>query len=160
MKTNAVSRLCFSGFALAVIACCWELPSQTFTPQPVQKMPTDTGRSLLADCSDLRRHFFDQQTIESRVRRGVVSLLRQDFIATGRVEERSTNEWLRVSDVLRVARQLDRKGTRPQIRVVQRDSILQSRIGFPSISQGGFSPSFLDRQLEPGDIVLVTLLTD
>jgi hypothetical protein len=160
MKTNTVARLCFSGFVLAVIAFCWEVPSQTFTPQPVRKVPTDTGSSLLADCSDLRRHFFDQQTIESRVRRGVVSLLRQDFIATGRVEERSTNEWLRVSDVLRIARQLDRKGTRPQIRVVQRDSILQSRIGFPSISQGGFSPAFLERQLEPGDIVVVTLLTD
>src|SRR5512137_2625354 len=104
MKSKAVSRLCFSGFALAVIACCWELPSQTFIPQPVRKVPTDTAEHLLHEDDDFRMEFFDRQTIESRARRGVVSLLRGDFIVTGRVEERSTNEWLRVSDVLRSAR--------------------------------------------------------
>lgn len=118
------------------------------------------GASLFSDRSDFRLEIFDQQTLDDRARRGVVCLVRGDFLVTRKVEERSTNEWRKVSDVLHSIGMLNREKSKPQIRLIQRNAILQSSIYPSARTANGYSSEFLEQRLDVADTVIVCLRTD
>lgn len=136
------------------------LCSQPFAPRPEPRVPTEAGKSLLGESSDLRKHFFDDRSLNDRTRRGVVALVAGEFSVNGSVREHSTNEWHKVSDALRSLGKLEREKRKPQIRLVQRDLIAQSTIDPSNATPTGYEPWFLERQLQAGDIIIICLRVD
>jgi len=104
---------------------------------------------------DLRLVMFSRDDVMQRVQRGVVCVLRSNASATGVAEEKSTNEWKTVGAVLHSLKMAERTVAKPQIRVVQKDAILQSNIG-PWPSPGGLTTRFVEQELKAGDIVILT----
>jgi hypothetical protein len=158
MNKKALVRMASVAVGLSLL--CWGTFSQPFAPRPGVPVPTPTGNYLLCEASDLRKNLFEGKTIDDRVRRGVVSHIRPDFLVTKEVIEHSTNTWNTVSNALRQLGMLERKQRTPQIRIVQRDRILQSSMDSRVGSGSGFSSWFLDSQLQAGDAVVITLVSE
>jgi len=109
----------------------------------------------MVEAEDLRLVLFSGDDVFDRIRRGVVCVLRSNASVTGVAEEKSTNEWKTVGAVLQSLKMAERTGAKPQIRVVQKDTILQSTIG-PWPSPGGLNARFVEQELKAGDIVIIT----
>jgi hypothetical protein len=158
MKTTIL--VAFGIFSLAVSLAVLRAAAQSVPLKPDNNQLTQTGLYLLHESDDFRRNIFDAVKLESQIRRGVVSCLQTDFYASGRVEEHSTNDWSNVASALRSLGMLERLRQKPQIRVVQRDSILQSTI-IPFLGpQSGCEKGFLERELRAGDIIIITLRSE
>ena len=128
--------------------------SQPYGLDPEIIRPTPVGRALMVDDRDFRTHLLVGATINDHFVRGVVFLMSRDKTAKC-TEEQSTNKWSKVSAVLKCLGQLERTTVRPQIRIIQRNAILQSNVAAYEGTKSGFEPCFSERRLEAGDIVIV-----
>ena len=135
-----------------------QAPSDTGEPGRFRS-PVGTGR--LYESQDLRLFLFDRATVHDRVARGVVCIVPADVrfaaLADSAPTEYSTNECLQVKDALRRLGILERSRHRRQVRVIQRDAILQSSVDVASGPKDGYSKEFLERKLSPGDVLVLTL---
>ena len=156
------TKFCFrcAPLTLALSLFCCGISSQPIAPRPNVAVPTDTGKYLLGEALDFRKNLFDEHTIDDKIRRGVVSLVRPDFIVTKTTTEHSTNTWNTVSTALHSLGMVQRNHRTPQVRIIQRDRILQSSLDFSVAEDSGFSSSFLDCHLQAGDVVIITLLSE
>lgn len=156
MKTTTCLR--YSMLVIPFTAFCWLLTSQPFARGPQRTFPSDTGKTLMmGDMWDFRLHLVNEYTTDDRERRGVVCVIRLPSSESVSCEEYSTNQFSTVAAALRTLGKLDRRTRKPQIRIVQRDCILQSTIGPSGSTASGYEPWFLERQLQAGDIIIFTL---
>ena len=161
MKPNP--KPCFWLFGLAAVtgSIILSLLGQPVPSRPreLTKIPTEFGQYLLGDCADLRRHLSDEEALQGRLSRGVVSVLRQSFLVDHSVEEYPTNTCPTVERMLETLGVRNRRKPLPQIRIIQRDEILQSSL-WPWTDSNGYSPRFLQHELSAGDIIILTLHHD
>ena len=148
MKSKILLAAVFGISALCAI--CLQLSSEPLAApsDALIERPMQAGRDFLQPCRDFRLKYYSGHEIDDRVRRGRVFLIRN---TPGPLDERSfsTNDWPNVSAVLQRLNLLDIPG--PQVRIIQRNMILQS----DSVISSGYEKQFLNRPLFAGDIVIL-----
>ena len=145
----------FVGCTLFVTATIGLL-SQTTSQPPATVVHNDwTGSFLLVESQDFRLTLLDRKDLEDKVRRGKITLINSGYMTGEPMLEYSTSEWHTVSNALKQLRLLERTTSKPQIRVLQRDSILQSSY---YSSKTPYEPWFLQRELQAGDAIIISMV--
>ena len=160
-----VTNLVIGGglFILLVAICRYqEVYAQIpLRPREPVKLPTHFGSTLLHEFSDFRLSLFERTKLDDRAARGVICVVNAG-VGIGEVEdaavnEYSTNQCQKVADALRRLGILERSRLKPQVRVVQKDAILQSTVGPRIGAKDGYSSEFLEHKLSAGDVVVLTV---
>ncbi len=161
-----ITIMTFARRAALALTILGMLAQLTASSQPLLRgnkapiLPTPTGLSLLGESRDLRLNYFSQDTIDARTRDGIVSLIKYNFIVRQEATSRSTNDWGSIRSVLLELKVLDRTTRRPQVRVVKRDSIVQSSLDAHDDPGSGFSDMFLNTKLAGGDIIIIAAIQE
>jgi hypothetical protein len=118
---------------------------------------TDFGRHLLREQHDFRLELFSKNEIESRIRRKVVCLSMFGELSGEYFSEHPIDSWKTVESALKDMSSFNRKSQKPQIRIIQKDSIFQSSLSDVSNNapSNGFTKEFLQHTLNAGDIIIV-----
>jgi hypothetical protein len=114
----------------------------------------DLGKSLVGELFDFRHDILDIETInEAEAKKKIL-------IVSGspeRFSEYSSENWKTMRDALIAITAYPREITKPQIRLIKKSLIIQSRIGPKEVIGDGYTKSFLETALDPGDIIVLTL---
>jgi hypothetical protein len=143
--------------SFTVLACGFssivlQLGSQPLPPEESKFYP-ETVANLLKQQTDFRHYFFTADKISSRRDRDMIFLIRRHFDPSIEQEEHSAQEWTNVSAMLKSLNYLERSSRYPQIRIVQRNAIIQSDMEHFG---NGYDNRFLDWPLSAGDVVSVS----
>jgi hypothetical protein len=133
--------------------------AQLLAPREPSKRPTSFGSQLWSEMPDIRLHCLSENDLDDKSRRGVVSFCTVAHFEGEGCSEYPVVNYPTVGDILQKTHLLKRKSWKPQIRVIQKDAIFQSSLDDTN-TVSGFSPEFLQRKINAGDIIVVSLRYD
>jgi hypothetical protein len=152
--------IAFCIFICGMCIVCGHLDSQALVTPPPSPLSTSEltfstqlGSNLLRAKSDFREYLFSYQTIHSLIDSNKICLVSFAIDHSKKPEDHSANEWTNVGMMLDSLGYLNGKQSHRQIRIVQRDTIVQS--GPPSEPRYENEKWFLDWPLYPGDVVIL-----
>jgi len=140
-----------------------KLHAQPFRLPEEKGQPTQFGNILLREGQDFRLHLFGRGVIDDRTKRGVICFVMYGQLENKYISEHPAKHWQTVEDALRGMSLLDRIKQKPQIRVIQKNVILQSSTGTllnAEELQSGYSAEFLQQKLNAGDVIILLPIAD